>query len=237
MGKIDKARIPSHVAIIMDGNGRWAKKKGLARIFGHREGANSVDRITEEAARLGIKALTLYSFSTENWKRSDKEINGLMNLLGSYLDKKFKKLMDNNIRLNAIGELEKLPSSVREKLSLVIKKTSKNSGMILTLALSYGGRQEIIHAAKQVALKLKNNSIEISDITEKFFSEFLYTKNLPEVDLLIRTSGEMRVSNFLLWQICYSEIYVTDTFWPDFDERELEKAILEYQKRERRYGR
>jgi len=233
---INKTDIPKHIAIIMDGNGRWAKKKHLPRIFGHRAGVKNVDIITQECADIGIEALTLYSFSTENWKRSSSEISGLMNLLRNYLDKKCKKLQDNDIRLNAIGRLDGLPEKVRKKLFDVMKKTSKNTRMVLTLALNYGGRQEIIDAAKQLAKRVKQQKISSDDIDEKLFSDYLYTKGLPEVDLLIRTSGEFRVSNFLLWQISYAEIVITETFWPDFKKEELSRAIKAYQKRDRRLG-
>ena len=233
---IDKDNLPRHVAIIMDGNGRWASKRRLPKIFGHRAGAKAVDRITESSARLGIKALTLYSFSTENWKRSQEEVGGLMNLLYDYLERKYKKLQKNNIRLNAIGRLEELPGEVQERLFDVIKKTSKNTRMVLTLALNYGGRQEIADAAKKLAEEVKNGKIAPQDITEERFGDFLYTRGLPEVDLLIRTSGEMRVSNFLLWQISYAELVVTKVLWPDFKTADLQQAIEEYQSRNRRFG-
>ncbi len=233
---INKTNLPRHLAIIMDGNGRWAKSKRLPRIFGHREGTKSVDVIVQECVELGIEALTLYSFSTENWKRSDSEISGLMNLLYAYLNKKYKKMQDNGIRLNAIGRLDELPEKVRGKLIDVIKKTSKNTKMILTLALNYGGRQEITDAAKQLVKKAIQRELSPDDVDEELFSNHLYTKGLPDVDLLIRTSGEFRVSNFLLWQISYAEIIVTKTLWPDFRKEELFKAISDYQKRDRRFG-
>lgn len=220
----------------MDGNGKWAKARHLPKALGHAEGAKAVDKITESSRALGIKALTLYALSTENWKRPKKEIDALMRLLYDYLEKKSEKLEKNNIRLNAIGRIERFPEKVREKLIQVMQKTSKNDGMTLTLALNYGGRQEIADAAKTIALKTRSGDIKPGDITEDFFSGFLYTKGLPEVDLLIRTSGELRVSNFLLWQISYAEFYVTKKLWPDFNRSELEKAILNYQSRNRRYG-
>jgi len=232
----DKARLPKHIAIILDGNGRWAKKRHLPKVLGHREGAENVDRITEACRKIGIKALTLYSFSTENWKRSKEEVDALMNLLYDYLVKKYNKFQKNNIRLNAIGQLDELPERTRDKLFEVMQKTSKNDGMILTLALNYGGRREIIEAAKTLAQKVKLDQIAVSDITEDLFDKSLYTKDLPEVELMIRTSGEMRLSNFLLWQLSYSEIYVTTKLWPDFRKKDLEVAIGDYQKRERRYG-
>ena len=236
MGKIDASKLPRHIAVIMDGNGKWAKARHLPKALGHAEGARAVDRITESSRALGIKALTLYALSTENWKRPKEEIDTLMRLLYDYLEKKYEKLEKNNIRLNAIGHIERFPDKVREKLVNVTQKTSKNDGMTLTLALNYGGRQEITDAAKTLALKTRSGDIEPDDITEDLFNRSLYTKGLPEVDLLIRTSGELRVSNFLLWQISYAEFYVTKKLWPDFNRRELEKAILDYQSRDRRYG-
>lgn len=233
---IDKNNLPRHIAIIMDGNGRWAKKKYLPKILGHTAGVKTVDRITTACAKLGIEVLTLYSFSTENWKRSAEEIGGLMNLLYDYLGKKYEKLQKDNIRLSAIGRLSGLPLRVRTKLSDVIKKTSQNTGMTLNLALNYGGRQEIVDAVKKLLLEVDKGSIKADDISEDKFADFLYTKGLPEVDLLIRTSGELRVSNFLLWQISYAEIVVTKTLWPDFRQEDLCAAVMEYQERERRFG-
>ena len=233
---IDKARLPKHIAIILDGNGRWAKKRHLPKVLGHREGAENVDRITETCRKMGIKALTLYSFSTENWKRPKEEVDGLMKLLYNYLVKKYNKFQKNNIRFNAIGELDAIPEKTKNKLFDVMQKTSKNDSMVLTLALNYGGRREIVEAAKLLAQRVKNGEIITSDITEDLFDKSLYTKDLPEVDLMIRTSGEMRLSNFLLWQLSYSEIYVTPKLWPDFRKKDLEVAIVDYQKRERRYG-
>ena len=236
MGKIDKTRLPRHVAVIMDGNGRWATKRHLPKAFGHREGARAVDRITEASRALGIQALTLYALSTENWKRPKRELDALIELLYEYLEKEYKKLQKNNIRLNAIGGLDKFPPKVRDRLADIMQKTSGNDGMVLTLALNYGGRQEIRDAARALSLEAKEGTVAPQDITEELFEKFLYTKGLPEVDLLIRTSGEMRVSNFLLWQISYAEIYVTPKLWPDFGPRDLEQAVLDYQSRERRYG-
>lgn len=233
---IDTSNLPRHIAIILDGNGRWADKRHLPKLFGHRAGVETVDRITEECTSLGIEALTLYVFSTENWKRSKKEIDGLMNLLYKYLKLKFNKLQKNNIRLNAIGRLQHLPLNVRERLFDVIEKTSKNKGMILTLALNYGGQQEIVDAAKMLVEQVQKGRVDLEDITEETFAEFLYTKGLPDVDLLIRTSGEVRISNFLLWQISYAEIVITKVLWPDFARQDLYDAIEEYQSRERRFG-
>lgn len=233
---IDTSNLPGHIAIILDGNGRWADKRHLPKIFGHRAGVKAVDRITEECVRLGIEALTIYVFSIENWKRSKEEIDGLMHLLYRYLKAKFNKLQRNNVRLNAIGRLKQLPLKVRERLFDVIEKTSKNKGMVFTLALNYGGKQEIVDAAKTLIEQAQKGRINPEDITEESFAEFLYTRGLPDVDLLIRTSGEMRISNFLLWQISYAEIVITKVLWPDFTKQDLYDAIEEYQSRERRFG-
>lgn len=233
---IDESRLPRHIAIIMDGNGRWAGKKHLPKILGHRAGVETVDRITEECVKLGIQALTLYAFSTENWKRSKKEIDGLMNLLCEYLRTRCNKLQKNKVRLNAIGRLKELPPRAREMLFEVMEKTSGNKGMILTLALNYGGQQEIVDAAKRLFQETARGRVNAEEITPKTFADFLYTKGLPDLDLLIRTSGEMRISNFLLWQISYAEIVITRVLWPDFKKQDLYEAIEEYQSRERRFG-
>ena len=233
---IDKDNLPKHVAIIMDGNGRWAKKQGRLRIFGHENGSKSLRSIVEASARLGIENLTLYAFSTENWNRPKPEVQTLMRLLISSLKSEINTLHDNNIKLNCIGNLNDLPKSAQKGLEHVIEKTKDNSRMILTLALSYGSRDEIIHAIKGISDKVKNNIISISDIDESIINQHLYTRNLPDVDLLIRTSGEHRISNFLLWQIAYAELYFTDVLWPDFIESDFHKAIADYQKRERRFG-
>lgn len=233
---IDESRLPRHIAIIMDGNGRWAGKKHLPKILGHRAGVETVDRITEECVKLGIQALTLYAFSTENWKRSKKEIDGLMNLLCEYLRTRCNKLQKNKVRLNAIGRLKELPLRAREMLFEVMEKTSGNKGMILTLALNYGGQQEIVDAAKRLFQETARGRVNAEEITPKTFADFLYTRGLPDLDLLIRTSGEMRISNFLLWQISYAEIVITRVLWPDFKKQDLYEAIEEYQSRERRFG-
>ncbi|NQT95742.1 MAG: isoprenyl transferase [Candidatus Omnitrophica bacterium] len=233
---IDRQNLPKHIAIIMDGNGRWAKKRHLPKLLGHRAGAKTVDRITEACARIGIEALTLYSFSTENWKRSAKEVEGLMGLLFNYLEGKYKKLQKNNIRLNAIGRLDELPPKVRTRLFDVIKKTSKNTKMTLTLALNYGGRSEIVDATRKIGSEIKEGRLNPDEIQEDTIERYLYTNGLPEVDLLIRTSGELRISNFLLWQISYAEIVVTKTLWPDFRVQDLQNCIEEYTQRERRFG-
>jgi undecaprenyl diphosphate synthase len=232
----DKSKLPRHIAIIMDGNGRWAKKRHLPHVFGHRQGAKSVDIITEHCAKLGIEALTLYSFSTENWKRSPEEINALMGLLYNYLEKKYEKLQKNNIKLNAIGRLEALPEKVKSRLFDVMQKTSGNKKMVLTLALNYGSRQEILDAVRAIIEDTEKKSLPIDSIDEKVFSSYLYTRGLPDIDLLIRTSGEFRLSNFLLWQVSYAEIVITNTLWPDFGKRSLDDALEEYKKRDRRFG-
>ena len=228
--------LPEHIAIIMDGNGRWARKKGMLRAFGHENGANSVRQAVEACAEIGVKNLTLYAFSTENWRRPKAEVQMLMRLLLLSLKKELKTLHDNNIKPSAIGNLEVLPQKVRQELLEVMEKTSNNSRMTLTLALSYGSRQEIITAVKEISIKVKNNIISHADIDEVTLAQHLYTNDLPDVDLLIRTSGEQRISNFLLWQIAYSELYFIDVMWPDFKKEHLYKAVIEYQKRERRFG-
>lgn len=233
---LDKDRLPKHLAIIMDGNGRWAKKQGMMRVFGHENGTKSVRTTVEACARLGIENLTLYAFSTENWNRPKLEVDTLMKLLMSSLKKELKTLQENNIRLHSIGSLEMLPASARKSLLEVIEKTKDNTRMTLTLALSYGSRDEIIQAVREISAKVKNNIILPGDIDESTINNHLYTQNLPDVDLLIRTSGEHRISNFLLWQIAYAELYFTDVLWPDFGEKELYDALADYQKRERRFG-
>jgi len=231
-----KNEIPQHLAIIMDGNGRWAKNKGKNRLFGHTKGAKAVHEVVEECAVLKIKYLTLYAFSTENWNRPEEEIGVLMKLLLSSLKSEFEKLLKNRIKLNVIGNTDQLPMSVQKELDYVIKQTENNSEMTLTLALSYGGREEIESAIKQLAVKVKNNIISPEKIDQSIINEHLYTRDLPDVDLLIRTSGEKRISNFLLWQIAYAELYFSKVLWPDFRKKNLHKAIINYQKRERRFG-
>ncbi|RTY87006.1 isoprenyl transferase [Flavobacterium sp. GT3R68] len=233
---INKNNLPKHLAIIMDGNGRWAKQKGLLRAFGHESGTKSVRTTVETCARLGIENLTLYAFSTENWNRPKLEVDILMKLLISSLKNELKTLQDNNIQLNSIGNLDLLPKSAQKELQEVITKTKSNTRMVLTLALSYGSREEIVNAVKNISDKVKNNIISIDSIDESIINQHLYTQNLPEVDLLIRTSGEHRISNFLLWQIAYAELYFTEVLWPDFKEEDLYEAIISYQKRERRFG-
>lgn len=228
--------IPYHVAIIMDGNGRWAKVRGLPRIAGHRAGAKSVDEITRAAREFGIKILTLYAFSTENWKRPKEEIEALFRLLERYLDKEEPRLNKNGIKLSVTGNIEALPLSTRKQLERVMASTGDNAGMILNLALNYGSRAEIVNAVRTISKKVKEGEIRIEDIDEAMFSDFLYTRGLKDPDLLIRTSGEYRVSNFLLWQISYAELYISRKLWPDFKKNDFKKALEEYQNRERRFG-
>ena len=234
--QINTKQLPKHIAIIMDGNGRWAKQKGLLRAFGHENGTKSVREAVETSAELGINNLTLYAFSTENWNRPKLEVDTLMKLLVSSLKKEIKTLQNNNIKLLAIGNLSLLPKKVYRELNEVIEKTKHNNRMSLTLALSYGSREELINAIKDISNKVKNNIISPENIDESIINEHLYTRNLPDVDLLIRTSGEQRISNFLLWQIAYAELYFTNVLWPDFTKEKLYEAIIEYQKRERRFG-
>jgi len=229
-------QLPQHIAIIMDGNGRWAKKKGKLRIFGHEKGSRTVKEIVEGCAELGVKNLTLYAFSTENWNRPKLEVQTLMKLLISSLKKEIKTLQKNNIKLNAIGNLKALPTKVYTELMDVMELTKPNNRLTLTLALSYGSRDELINTVKQISIKVKNNIISPKKIDESVINEHLYTQNLPDVDLLIRTSGEQRISNFLLWQIAYAELYFTNVFWPDFTKQHLYEAIINYQQRERRFG-
>ncbi len=233
---INKDNLPKHLAIIMDGNGRWAKQKGLLRALGHESGTKSVKSIVETCAKLGIENLTLYAFSTENWNRPKLEVDTLMKLLVRSLKKELKTLQKNNIQLNSIGNLSKLPESILKELNDVINKTKDNTRMTLTLALSYGSREELLNVVKNISYKVKNNIISIDTIDESIINQHLYTHNLPDVDLLIRTSGEHRISNFLLWQIAYAELFFTDVLWPDFTDENLYEAIISYQKRERRFG-
>ena len=228
--------IPKHVAIIMDGNGRWAKDKGLPREFGHQNGVNSVKSIVQEAYKSGIEYLTLYAFSIENWDRPSNEVSSLMSLLVSTLRDEFDEIFDKDIKLNAVGEINSLPKEVVSELEFIINKTKNNRKMNLTLALSYGGKQEIFNAVKMIAEKVKNNLIELNNFDDSIINSHLYTKNLPDVDLLIRTSGEQRISNFLLWQIAYAELYFTDVYWPDFSKDDFNLALENYKSRERRFG-
>jgi len=234
--QINIKSLPKHIAIIMDGNGRWAKQKGMLRAFGHEKGTKSVRETVETSAELGVNNLTLYAFSTENWNRPKLEVDTLMRLLVSSLKKEIKTLQNNNIKLLAIGNLSLLPKKVYNELNEVIESTKQNDRMTLTLALSYGSREELLNAIKDISNKVKNNIISPENIDESIINEHLYTRNLPDVDLLIRTSGEQRISNFLLWQIAYAELYFTNVLWPDFTKENLYEAIIEYQKRERRFG-
>lgn len=233
---IDKEKLPNHVAIIMDGNGRWARRRGNQRIFGHRNGVKAVRAVTEAAAELGVGFLTLYAFSTENWSRPKKEVDALMSLLVSTIADETPTLMKNNVKLNVIGCKDSLPDSVRGNLEKCIDNTRKNDGLVLTLALSYSSRWEIIKAVKTILEESKTKDIDSEDINADFFAKYLETKNIPDPELLIRTSGEFRVSNFLLWQIAYTEFYFTETLWPDFSKKEFYEAILNFQNRERRFG-
>jgi len=236
LSRIDLERLPNHVAIIMDGNGRWAKLRGKPRIFGHKEGAESVRAILDTFARLEIKAVTLYAFSTENWKRPADEVSGLMKMLKFYIRNEIDEVHENQIRFKAIGQIEGLAEDVQKEIRQAEEKTKENTGIKLNVALNYGGRAEIVEACKKAFEQITGNGDSIDDFTEQHIEQNLYTYGLPEVDLMIRTSGEMRISNFLLWQIAYSEIYVTDTLFPDFRRKEIFKAILDYQTRDRRFG-
>ncbi|MDG1652369.1 MAG: isoprenyl transferase [Flavobacteriaceae bacterium] len=229
-------KLPKHVAIIMDGNGRWARLQGKNRVKGHQQGARSVREVVEEATKKKIEFLTLYAFSTDNWSRPKDEVSLLMKLLVSSLKKEFNRLITNDIRLKAIGDLNGLPNGVKEELIYVIEKTKENKGMVLTLALNYGGKEELTRAMKDIAIKVKNSIISPENVDQSTIIKHLYTQNLPAVDLLIRTSGEERISNFLLWHIAYAELYFTKTLWPDFKKEDLQKALVDYTKRERRFG-
>ena len=233
---IDKNNLPKHVAIIMDGNGRWAQKKGNQRIFGHKNGVKAVRDTVEGAVEIGIQYLTLYAFSTENWNRPKQEIDALMTLLITSINSETDTLIKNNVRLLAIGNIDGLPKNVREKLNALIVKTSGNTGLKLVLALNYSARWEIVNAVKNIISDTKESDISINEINNDFFEKYLNTKDIPDPDLLVRTSGEYRISNFLIWQIAYSELYFTDVLWPDFRRNDLFNAIINYQQRERRFG-
>ena len=233
---LDKEMLPKHLAIIMDGNGRWAKQQGKPRIFGHEKGAKTVREIIQEVSEIGIPYLTLYAFSTENWKRPKLEVEALMHLLSRYLKKEVAIMQENNIRLNAIGDLESLPSKVRKELYKAMEQTQNNTSTTVSLALAYGGQQELLQMTQQLAQRVQQGQLTPQQITPELIQQTLYTQNIPPVDLLIRTSGECRISNFLLWQIAYAELYFTDILWPDFSPEELRKALANYQNRERRFG-
>ena len=234
--QINKEKVPQHIAIIMDGNGRWAKKQGENRIYGHYEGVNSVRDVVAAAGEVGVKYITLYAFSTENWNRPKEEVDALMELLVSTITAETPQLNNKNVRLQAIGNLNSLPPACLQELNESIELTSKNSGLTLVLALSYSSKWELISAVKQIAADAKNGLVNIEDITEKNIEQYLCTKHIPDPELMIRTSGEHRISNFLLWQLAYAEFYFTDKLWPDFRKDDLYEAILNYQNRERRFG-
>lgn len=233
---LDPAKTPTHVAVIMDGNGRWAKKKGMMRIFGHKNGVRAVRETVEAAAEIGVKYLTLYAFSTENWSRPQDEVNGLMELLVESTRSEMETLMKNSIRLQAIGDLQSLPKTTRENLEGAIRQTAGNTRMTLVLALSYSARWEIVHAAKELARQVEKGSLRADDINEETFKTVLSTSDIPDPELMIRTSGEQRISNYLLWQLAYAELYFTDTLWPDFRKDDFFKAVFDFQHRERRFG-
>lgn len=235
--QIDNKKLPTHIAIIMDGNGRWAKQRGLDRIFGHQQGVNAVRNVIEASAELGIKYLTLYAFSTENWGRPDEEVNALMNIMIQSLNKETDTLLKNNIRMLTIGDTGRLSDDVRERLGESINLTSGCTGLNLIIAISYSSRWEILEAAKQIATQVKSGKLGIDQIDEQVFENFLSTKDIPDPDLMVRTSGEKRISNFLLWQMAYTELYISEILWPDFSKEHLYEAIIDYQKRERRFGR
>jgi len=227
--KIDLSRLPQHIAIIMDGNGRWAKSKGRPRIFGHQSGVTAVREAAESAAELGVSYLTLYAFSTENWNRPQYEVDAIMDLLVYMIQRETPELMENNVRFHAIGEIDRLKPEVRKSLNETIDTTSHNTGLNLVLALSYSSKREILNAVKSIASEVNSGTLKLDEITEKSIDDALFTSDMPDPDLLIRTSGEQRISNFLLWQIAYSEFYFTQTYWPDFDEQAFYEAILQYQ--------
>lgn len=234
---LDPSKLPSHIAVIMDGNGRWAKQRLMNRVKGHEKGAEAVRRIVRACREIGIETLTLYAFSTENWQRSKTEVTALMDLLKRFLVAESKEMQSNNIRLNAIGQVDRLPKGVRDVLHRNMALTAGNTGLTLNLALSYGGRAEIVRMVKQVALLVKNEQLDVSGITSETVSDHLYTRGMGDPDLLIRTGGDMRVSNFLLWQIAYAEIFVTTTLWPEFSRKEFMTILGDFQKRDRRFGR
>lgn len=234
--QINADNLPNHIAIIMDGNGRWAEMKGKPRVFGHKNGVTSVKEVIEGCREIGVNYLTLYAFSTENWNRPKLEVRTLMALLVSSLRKELNTLVKNNIKLNTIGNIENLPEKAQVELAEVVEKTKNNTSLTLTLALSYGSREEIVNVIRNISKKVVNNQLSVEDINENIINNHLYTFSLPDVDLLIRTSGEKRISNFLLWQIAYAELYFTNTLWPDFRKENLFNAIVDYQQRERRFG-
>lgn len=233
---IDLENLPVHIAIIMDGNGRWAKKRGLPRTAGHKAGVEALRDIIRTCSRLGIKYLSLYAFSTENWKRPQEEVNALMQLLVLYLRKEVQELHENHVKIHVIGDIQGLPENARQEVEAAVALTENNDGLIVNIALNYGGRAEIIQAVKEISRRVKSKELDIEEIDEEIFSKFLYTKGIPDPDLVIRPSGELRISNFLLWQIAYSELWFSNIYWPDFTGKNLIEAIIDYQKRDRRYG-
>ncbi|CAM1360383.1 undecaprenyl pyrophosphate synthase [Tenacibaculum soleae] len=234
--RINLQKVPNHIAVIMDGNGRWAKGKGMKRIFGHRNALTAIRETADAASEIGVKNLTLYAFSTENWNRPKLEVDALMTLLVNTLKKELPDFQRKNVKVNAIGNINSLPSNAQKILTKVITETKNNTKITLTFALSYGSREEIVNAIKNISKKVVNNELDIEKINEKIINNHLYTFNLPDVDLMIRTSGEQRISNFLLWQIAYAELYFTETLWPDFRKEHLFEAVIDYQNRERRFG-
>ncbi|MFQ6672100.1 MAG: isoprenyl transferase [Candidatus Tectimicrobiota bacterium] len=236
MSQIQLDKLPRHIAIIMDGNGRWARKRRLPRIVGHREGVKAVDKVVTTARELGIQALTLYSFSLENWNRPQREIDALMTILDEYLRKELARMVKENIRFNTVGQLGDLPYAIQDIVNDAVKSTRDNDGMVLTLALSYGSRQEILQAVRQCLRDVQQGRLAVEELTTDRLSHYMWTADMPEPDLLIRTSGELRLSNFLLWQVAYTELYFTDVLWPDFRSRDLLDAIIAFQKRQRRFG-
>lgn len=234
--KIDYEQIPKHVAIVMDGNGRWAQSKGLPRLSGHNAGMQSLKKIVKAASQIGVKYLTVYAFSTENWKRPPDEVSGIFKILILYIEKELKELHNNNVKVNIIGDFNKLPKEAVDKLVTSLETTKENTGLIFNIALNYGSRDEIMYAVKKLGNLVKLNQLNPDEINEEHFENFLYTKCIPDPDLIIRTSGEMRLSNFLLWQSAYSELYFTNILWPDFKKSDFENAIIEFQSRKRRYG-
>lgn len=234
--KIDRSRLPEHVAVIMDGNGRWAKQRNLDRSMGHVEGVNTVRRITETASELGVKYLTLYTFSTENWNRPKEEVDALMNLIVVAIERETPDLIKNNVRLTMVGDIDRMPEFAATRLRKCMDDTSHCTGLTLILALSYSSRWEIIEACKSIASQVKSGEIAVDDITDELFSKNLATKDIPDPDLLIRTAGDYRISNYLLWQIAYSELYFTQVYWPDFSKEDFYAAVIDYQSRERRFG-
>ena len=233
---LNSDNIPVHIAIIMDGNGRWAKKKGLPRIAGHRSGMKTVKKITMAASHLGVKYLTMYAFSTENWKRPKEEVDFLMKLPQQFLEMEIDELMENNVQVRMMGDIENLPAHTRAAVAVAMQKTAKNTGLVLNFALNYGGRLEIIEAVKLIASQVAQQQIQLDDIDEELLSSYMQSEQMPDPDLLIRTSGEVRLSNFMLWQLAYSEFYFTDVYWPEFSEEHFTAAIEEYQRRARRFG-